>query len=127
MLDAAFREFGRPWRLRSDNGPPFASTGVGGLSGLSVLVIKAGVTPERIAPGKPQQDGRHERTHLTMSRDAETPPARTLRERLDRFRSFQRLYNVERPHQALGNATPAEHRVATSPTTETIMRLRSVT
>jgi putative transposase len=109
VLDAAFREFGLPRRLRSDNGPPFASTGVGGLSRLSVLVVKAGITPERIAPGKPQQNGRHERMHLTLLRDAATPPARTLREQLDRFRAFQRLYNEERPHQALCNATPAEY------------------
>jgi len=109
VLDAAFRQFGLPLRLRSDNGPPFASAGVGGLSRLSVLVIKAGVTPERIMPGKPQQNGRHERMHLTLLQDAATPPAKSLREQLDRFRAFQRLYNEERPHQALGNATPAEH------------------
>ena len=109
VLDAAFREFGLPLRLRSDNGPPFASTGVGGLSRLSVLVVKAGVEPERIAPGKPQQNGRHERMHLTLLQDAATPPAKTLREQLDRFRAFQRLYNDERPHQALGDATPADH------------------
>ncbi|HKI14411.1 MAG TPA: integrase core domain-containing protein, partial [Roseiarcus sp.] len=109
VLDAAFREFGLPRRLRSDNGAPFASTGVGGLSRLSVLVIKAGVVPERIAPGKPQQNGRHERMHLTLLQDAATPPAKSLREQLDRFGAFRRLYNEERPHQALGNATPAEH------------------
>src|SRR5271169_2672968 len=109
VLDAAFREFGLPLRLRSDNGPPFASAGVGGLSRLSVLVVKAGVEPERIAPGKPQQNGRHERMHLTLLQDAATPPAKTLREQLDRFRAFQRLYNDERPHQALGDATPADH------------------
>ena len=72
---------------------PFASIGVGGLSGLAVRVIKAGVKPERIAPGKPQQNGRHERMHLTLLKDAITPPAKTLREQLDRFRAFQRLYN----------------------------------
>ena len=109
VLDAAFREFGLPRRLRSDNGPPFASAGVGGLSRLSVLVVKAGVEPERIAPGKPQQNGRHERMHLTLLNDAATPPAKSLREQLDRLRAFQRVYNEERPHQALGNATPAEH------------------
>jgi putative transposase len=66
VLDAAFREYGLPLRLRSDNGPPFASCGAGGLSQLSVKVIKAGVMPERIAPGKPQQNGRLERLHLTL-------------------------------------------------------------
>ncbi len=109
VLDAAFREFGLPRRLRSDNGPPFASTGAGGLSRLSVLVIKAGVTPERIAPGKPQQNGRLERLHLTLLQDAANPPARSLREQIARLQAFQRIYNEERPHQALANATPAEH------------------
>jgi len=109
VLDAAFREFGLPHRLRSDNGAPFASRGAGGLSRLSVKVIKAGVVPERIAPGKPQQNGRLERLHLTLLQDTASPPARSLREQLERLRSFQRLYNDERPHQALGNDTPAEH------------------
>jgi putative transposase len=109
VLDAAFREFGLPDRLRSDNGSPFASRGAGGLSKLSVKLIKAGVMPERIAPGKPQQNGRLERLHLTLLQDTAKPPARSLREQLARLRSFQRLYNEERPHQALGNDTPAEH------------------
>jgi transposase InsO family protein len=109
VLDAAFLEFGLPLRLRSDNGPPFASTGAGGLSRLAVKVIKAGVRPERIAPGKPQQNGRLERLHLTLLHDTASPPARSLREQLGRLRDFQRLYNEERPHAALGNTTPAEH------------------
>jgi putative transposase len=109
VLEAAFREFGLPHRLRSDNGSPFASRGAGGLSKLAVKVIKAGVVPERIVPGKPQQNGRLERLHLTLLQDTASPPARSLREQLDRLRRFQRLYNDERPHQALGNATPAEH------------------
>lgn len=109
VLDAAFREFGLPHRLRSDNGPPFASRGAGGLSKLSVKVIKAGVVPERIAPGKPQQNGRLERLHLTLLQDTASPPARSLREQLERLRSFQCLYNEERPHAALANDTPCEH------------------
>ena len=109
VLEAAFREFGLPHRLRSDNGPPFASVGAGGLSRLAVKVIKAGVVPERIAPGKPQQNGRLERLHLTLKQDTATPPARTLREQVKRFNAFQRVYNDERPHQALGNDTPAQH------------------
>ena len=92
VLDAAFREFGLPKALRSDNGPPFASRGAGGLSQLSVKVIKAGVVPERIAPGKPQQNGRLERLHLTLLQDTANPPARSLREQLDRLRRFQDLY-----------------------------------
>ncbi len=109
VLDAALREFGLPKTLRSDNGAPFASTGAGGLSRLSVKVIKAGVVPERIAPAKPQQNGRLERLHLTLLQDTANPPARSLRQQLDRFKSFQRLYNDERPHEALGNEPPAEH------------------
>jgi putative transposase len=108
VIDAAFREFGLPRYMRSDNGPPFASRGAGGLSRLSVRLIKAGVRPERIAPGKPQQNGRHERMHLTLLRDAADPPAPSLRQQLKRLREFQRLYNEQRPHQALGNATPAD-------------------
>jgi transposase InsO family protein len=109
VLDAAFREFGLPHRLRSDNGPPFASTGAGGLSRLAVKAIKAGVTPERIAPAKPQQNGRLERLHLTLLQDTAQPPAESLRDQAERFLAFIRTYNEERPHQALGNDTPAQH------------------
>ena len=108
VLDAAFREFGLPNYLRSDNGSPFASRGAGGLCRLSVKLIKAGVMPERIAPGKPQQNGRHERMHLTLLQDVAKPPAPNMREQLERLRSFQQIYNEERPHQALDNATPAD-------------------
>lgn len=108
VLDAAFREFGLPYYLRSDNGAPFASRGAGGLSRLSVKLIKAGAMPERIAPGKPQQNGRHERMHLTLRQEVADPPANSLREQRKRLREFQRFYNEERPHQALDNATPAE-------------------
>jgi transposase InsO family protein len=122
VLDAAFREFGLPHRLRSDNGPPFASCGAGGLSQLSVKIIKAGVVPERIVPGKPQQNGRLERLHLTLLQDTANPPAKSLREQLDRLRSSQRLYNEERPHQALGNDTPAEHYAASPRRFDGILR-----
>lgn len=108
VLDAAFREFGLPHHMRSDNGSPFASRGAGGLSRLSVKLIKAGVTPERIAPGKPQQNGRHERMHLTLLQEVADPPAPTMREQLRRLHRFQHLYNEERPHQALDHATPAD-------------------
>jgi putative transposase len=114
ILDAAFREFGLPHRLRSDNGPPFASCGAGGLSRLTVKVIKAGVVPERIALGKPQQNGRLERLHLTLKQDTAKPPAKSLREQLERMRRFQRIYNEERPHEALGNDTPSKHYACSS-------------
>jgi putative transposase len=109
VLDAAFREFGLPRALRSDNGSPFGSCGIGGLTQLSVNVIKAGVALDRIEPGKPQQNGRLERLHLTLLQDTASPPARSLRQQTERFKSFQRLYNEERPHEALGNDTPADH------------------
>jgi putative transposase len=108
ILDAAFREYGRPLRFRSDNGPPFGSVGAGGLSRLAVMAIKAGVTPERITPGRPQENGRHERLHLTLLRDTADPPAVSLRAQQARFRAFRTSYNEERPHAALANATPAE-------------------
>jgi transposase InsO family protein len=117
ILDAAFREHGLPLRLRSDvepevrlrrNGAPFATTGAGGLSRLAVLVIKAGITPERITPGQPQENAGHERLHLTLLQDTADPPAATLRAQQQRFGSFRTVYNEERPHAALGNQTPAE-------------------
>jgi transposase InsO family protein len=95
--------------LRADHGAPFASTGAGGLSRRAVLVLKAGVRPERIAPGRPQQNGRHERLHLTLLQDTARPPARSRRQQLDRFHVFQLLYHTERPHQALGDTPPAGH------------------
>ncbi|MHC2333608.1 putative transposase [Bradyrhizobium sp. USDA 4454] len=122
VLDAAFREFGLPRHMRSDNGSPFASRGAGGLSRLSVKLIKAGVTPERIAPGKPQQNGRHERMHLTLLQDVANPPAPTMREQRKRLRSFQHLYNEERPHQSLDNATPADRYLASSRRFDGILR-----
>jgi putative transposase len=122
VLDAAFREFGLPLRLRSDNGTPFASTGAGGLSQLSVKVIKAGVLPERIRPGKPQQNGRLERFHLTLHQDTASPPAKTLRAQIERFRKYQHVYNEERPHQALGNEVPAAHYAASPRRFDGILR-----
>jgi len=107
VFDAAFREFGLPVVVRSDNGAPFASTAVGGLSRLAVLLIKAGVKPERIAPGKPQQNGRHERMHRTLKAETANPPAADLRAQQRRFDAFRRYFNEERPHEALGQMTPA--------------------
>jgi hypothetical protein len=75
---------------------------------MSVKLVKAGVAPERIAPGKPQQNGRLERFHLTLLQDTASPPATSARAQARRFAAYQRLYNEERPHQALANRTPAE-------------------
>jgi len=107
VFDASFREFGLPGVVRSDNGPPFAGVGMGGLSRLAVNLIKAGVVPERIAPGKPQQNGRHERLHRTVKEDTASPPAANRRAQQRRFDTFRRVFNEERPHEALGQVTPA--------------------
>src|ERR1700730_3255795 len=110
-LDRAFREFGLPLRMRSDNGPPFASKAIGGLSRLSVWWIQLGITPERIEPGKPQQNGRHERMHLTLKQQTASPPERNLRQQQIAFLKFQRVFNRERPHEALQYETPASRYV----------------
>jgi putative transposase len=107
IFDAAFREFGLPLVVRSDNGAPFASVGLAGLSALAIRLIKAGVKPERIAPGKPQQNGRHERMHRTLKAETAAPPAADLRRQQRRFDLFRREFNEERPHEALGQVTPA--------------------
>ena len=109
VLEAAFREVGLPEVIRSDNGPPFASTAAGGLGWLSVQLIKAGVRPERIKPGKPQQNGRHERMHRTLKEETANPPAANQRAQQKRFDDFRRVFNEERPHEALGLEPPAEH------------------
>ena len=107
QFEAAFREFGLPVAVRFDNGPPFATMAAAGLSRLQIKLIKAGVRPERIEPGKPQQNGRHERMHLTLKQDTASPPASSLREQIDRFEAFQHIYNHQRPHEALGQVPPA--------------------
>ena len=107
LMEAAFREYGLPWAMRSDNGSPFASRGVAGLSALSVWWIKLGIVPERIDPGEPQQNGRHERMHLTLKGETACPPEWSLRAQQGRFDGFRREYNEVRPHEALGMATPA--------------------
>jgi hypothetical protein len=92
--------------IRSDNGPPFATAGVTGLSVLSAWWAKLGVVHERIDPGRPQQNGRHERFHLTLL-EAMRPACRNRMEQARRFMAFQRDYNEERPHEALGQKPPA--------------------
>lgn len=103
----AFREYGLPEAIRSDNGSPFASVGLGGLSALSVWWIKLGIIPERIKPGRPDQNGRHERMHRTLKAATLRPPARNLYQQQAAFTAFQQEFNVERPHEALGMETPA--------------------
>jgi putative transposase len=106
LIERAFRDHGLPEVIRSDNGSPFASTGITGLTRLSVWWIKLGVRHERIDPGHPQQNGRHERFHLTLL-EAMRPPAANRAAQARRFASFARDFNEERPHEALGQRTPA--------------------
>lgn len=108
ILVAVFREYGLPDAIRSDNGSPFASRGIGGLSRLSVWFIQLGIVPERIEPGQPQQNGRHERMHRTVQEATARPPAQTLHGQQCAFDGFRKEYNQERPHEALAMATPAE-------------------
>jgi len=107
IMEAAFCEFGLPSAIRSDNGPPFASPAAGGLSQLSVWLIKLGVICERIDLGKPQQNGRHERMHGTLQNETANPPAATLTEQQRAFDRFREEFNLERPHEALDFRTPA--------------------
>jgi hypothetical protein len=102
-----FRSFGLPRRIRTDNGPPFASTAIAGLSQLSVWWISLGITPELIEPGKPHQNGRHERMHRTLKKETARPPRTDLRAQQSRFNEFRRVYNTERPHESLNLETPA--------------------
>lgn len=102
-----FRDFGLPVRIRSDNGAPFASPALAGLSRLSVWWIKLGITPELIQPGKPQQNGRHERMHRTLKEETALPPHSSLRTQQRAFDLFRSTYNHERPHQALQQERPA--------------------
>ena len=106
VIEAAFREHGLPLAIRSDNGPPFAGNGAGGLSRLAVKWIKLGIRIERTDPGSPQQNGRHERMHGTLKADTAKPPAETLAAQQRRFDRFRRVYNEVRPHEALDQKTP---------------------
>lgn len=106
VFERAFLEYGLPLRMRSDNGTPFASSAVGGLSRLSVWWIKLGILPERIEPGHPEQNGRHERMHRTLKLETASPPCSTLEAQQLAFDRFVEVYNHERPHEALGQQTP---------------------
>ena len=108
LFDAAFEEFGLPQRVRTDNGPPFASVGLGGLTELSVHLIELGITPERIRPGNPQDNGRHERMHKTLKAETARPPKATLALQQQAFNHWREEFNYERPHEALGQRTPGD-------------------
>lgn len=102
-----FKEYGLPKRIRTDNGVPFATTTLARLSRLSAWWVRLGVLPEFIEPGKPQQNGRHERMHLTLKAETTRPPAHSLAAQQRKFNAFIEEFNHERPHEALDQDTPA--------------------
>ena len=107
VFEAAFREYGLPQAMRTDNGAPFASRAIAGLSRLAVWWMKLGIVPERIAAGHPEQNGRHERMHRTMKQETASPPKANPHAQQQAFHRFRREYNEERPHEALGMQTPS--------------------
>jgi putative transposase len=109
VFERAFKDFGLPRAIRSDNGVPFASNSTFfGLSKLSVWWLRLGIAIERIKPGNPQQNGRHERMHLTLKKEATKPPGKNFLQQQAKFDYFIHEYNQERPHQALNMRCPAE-------------------
>ncbi len=106
-FEAAFRQYGLPQAIRTDNGAPFASTAIAGLSRLAVWWIKLGIVPERIEAGHPEQNGRHERMHRTLKQEVAMPPAEDRRAQQRALQEFRQEYNEVRPHEALGMQTPA--------------------
>ena len=114
-FERLFREFGLPRAIRTDNGIPFAcANALYGLSRLSVWWLRLGIQIERIKPGHPQQNGRHERMHLTLKRDATKPAAANFLQQQARFDAFLQQYNSDRPHQALAMKTPSDLYVRSS-------------
>ena len=107
-FERLFREYGLPDAIRSDNGVPFASTGLGRLSRLSVWWIKLGIRPELTQPAHPEQNGSHERMHRTLKRATTHPVGRDLRGQQKRFDAFQLEFNTERPHESIGMKRPAD-------------------
>jgi putative transposase len=108
IFEAAFREYGMPEGIRTDNGAPFASRAVAGLSRLSVWWMKLGIVPERIEAGHPEQNGRHERMHRTLKQEVTQPAAANRREQQRMMDRFREEYNQVRPHEALQMQTLAE-------------------
>ena len=106
-FERVFKEYGLPEAIRTDNGAPFASVGLGGLSQLSVWFIKLGIKPERIEVGHPEQNGRHERMHRSLKEATARPPKRDIKEQQEAFDEFVLEHNLECPHEALGQKTPA--------------------
>lgn len=114
IFEAAFREYGLPLVIRTDNGPPFASCAPAGLSQLSMWWTRLGIVHERIEKGHPEQNGQHERMHRTLAEEAANPPAATYSLQQRALLRFAEEFNHVRPHEALGQRTPAS-RYALSP------------
>jgi putative transposase len=114
FMDEVFQELGVPVAIRSDNGSPFGSTGAAGLTRLSAHWARLGIRLEHIHPGAPQQNGRHERMHRTLKEQACSPPAANPGRQQAAFEAFRQDFNTERPHEALGQATPASVYVAST-------------
>ena len=109
VFERVFKEFGLPDAIRSDNGLPFASpNALFGLSRLSIWWLRLGINVERIKPGNPQQNGRHERMHLTLKKEATKPASFNFLQQQDRFDKFIQVYNNERPHQSLNGQYPGD-------------------
>jgi transposase InsO family protein len=107
VFEMVFRKFGLPKVIRSDNGVPFATRGIAGLSRLSAWWLRLCVQPERIKPGHPEQNGQHERMHRTLKAETTRPAAQNILQQQERFDRFVAIYDEERPHEALGLVTPA--------------------
>jgi transposase InsO family protein len=107
IFDDAFREYGLPLVIHTDNDVPFASRAPGGLSRVSMRWVRLGIVPERSRPASPQDNGRHERMHSTLKQATLAPPERNARRQQAAFERFQHQYNCERPHEALQDRTPA--------------------
>jgi putative transposase len=106
-FERTFRTYGLPRALRTDNGPPFATTGAGQLSHLAVWWLKLGIQLDRIEAGHPEQNGRHERFHLTLQQETAMPPAASAHAQQARFDRMRAAFNTDRPHEALGQRPPA--------------------
>lgn len=109
VFERVFREYGLPKAIRTDNGVPFASpNALFNLSKLSVWWLRLGIEIERIQPGQPQQNGRHERMHLTLKKEATKPPGQNFLQQQEKFDTFIEEYNTQRPHEALDMKFPSE-------------------
>jgi len=107
VFTRVFKEYGLPRRIRTDNGVPFSTNTLARLSKLSAWWVRLGILPEFIQPGKPQQNGRHERMHRTLKAETTRPPAGSLRAQQRKFNAFREEFNHVRPHEALDQETPA--------------------